>query len=177
MTVLLGVVYPLFITGIAQVCFPDKADGSLIEKDGKVLGSALVGQQFSSDAYFSSRPSATGYNSLPSGASNLGLTSQKLYNQVKERKEAFAARNELSPCKKIPSEMLFASASGLDPHISPESATLQINRIAKARKFSDQQKWKLQSVVEEMAEQPQFNLFGEPRINVLLLNLRLDEMK
>ncbi len=177
MTVLLGVVYPLFIAGIAQVCFPDKANGSLIEKNGKIIGSMLVGQQFDSAAYFSSRPSATGYSTLPSGASNLGLTSRKLYDQVKERKEAFIVRNGISPSRKIPSEMLFASASGLDPHISPEAATLQINRIAKTRKFSDQQKWKLQSLVEEMTEKPQFNLFGESRINVLLLNLRLDEMK
>ncbi len=177
MTILLGVIYPLFITGIAQACFRHKANGSLVEKDGKMIGSALIGQQFDSAAYFSSRPSATDYNALPSGASNLGLTNQKLFDQVKERKEAFVTRNELSPCKKIPSEMLFASASGLDPHISPEAAMLQINRIAKTRRFSDQQKWKLQSLVEEMTEQPQFDLFGEPRINVLLLNLRLDEMK
>ncbi len=177
MIVLLGIIYPLVVTGIAQVCFRDKANGSLIEKDGKIVGSALVGQKFDNAAYFESRPSAVDYNTLPSGASNLSLTSKKLYDEVKKRKEAFAVRNKLSSCDTIPSEMLFASGSGLDPHISPEAAKLQIERIAEARNFSSGQKEQLYSLADEMTEQPQFSLFGEPRINVLLLNLRLDEMK
>ncbi len=177
LTLLLGIVYPLFVTGVAQVGFPEKANGSLIEKDGKAVGSTLVGQAFDNAAYFTPRPSATGYNTLPSGASNLALTSQKLHHQVTERKARFAAENGLSPDQPVPPEMVFASASGLDPHISPDAARLQVNRIAAARGFSDAQKQALTKLVEESIEKPQFGLLGEPVVNVLSLNLRLDELK
>jgi K+-transporting ATPase ATPase C chain len=178
LTILTGVVYPLLITGIAQIAFPAKANGSIIYKDNKAIGSQLIGQQFDSVIYFSSRPSAVSYNPLPSGGSNYGLTSIKLKNQVADRKTHFWKLNQLDSLKTtIPSEMLFASASGLDPHISPKAALLQIDRIASARKFKSVQKQKLVQCVLEHIEEPQFLCLGEQRINVLLLNIELDQIK
>jgi potassium-transporting ATPase KdpC subunit len=176
LTVLCGVIYPLFITGIAQVIFPAKANGSLIMQGNKVIGSELIGQKFDSIIYFSPRPSATDYNPLPSGGSNLGPTSSKLKQLVTDRSAQFTAFNQLSGSEVIPSEMLMASASGLDPHISPKAAFLQVNRIAKARNFSDEQKQKLQKLIAEQTESPQFLVLGETRINVLKLNLELDKL-
>jgi len=177
-TILTGVLYPLLITGIAQVTYPSNANGSIIYKDNKAIGSKLIGQQFDSVIYFSSRPSAVAYNPLPSGGSNYGLTNIKLKNQVTERKTQFWKFNQLDSLKtSIPSEMLFASASGLDPHISLHAAMLQVNRIANARKFSKIQKKKIVQCVKENVEEPQFLCFGEQRINVLLLNIELDKIK
>jgi len=176
-TILTGVIYPLFVTGIAQVVFPHQANGSLILKDNKIIGSELIGQQSDSTIYFTSRPSAIGNNPLPSGGSNLGLTSAKLKAQVTERKNKFIAFNQLDKNAEVPSEMLFASASGLDPHISPEAAGLQINRIAKARNFSNVQTQKLKTLVDQMSEGPQLMCLGENRVNVLLLNIALDKLK
>lgn len=176
-TILTGIVYPLLVTGIAQVVFPHQANGSLILKDNKIIGSELIAQQSDSTIYFTSRPSAIAYNPIPSGGSNYGLTNVKLKNQVTERKNKFIQFNQLDKNIEIPSEMLFASASGLDPHISPEAAGLQINRIAKARDFSNVQKQKLRMLVEKMSEVPQLGCLGENRVNVLLLNIRLDELK
>jgi len=176
-TILTGVIYPLLVTGIAQVIFPHQADGSLILKDNKIIGSELIGQKFDSTIYFTSRPSAIGNNPLPSGGSNLGLTNAKLKAQVSERKNKFIAFNQLDKNTEVPSEMLFASASGIDPHISPEAADLQVNRIAKVRSFSNVQKQKLKSLVEKMSEKPQLTCLGESRVNVLLLNIALDNIK
>jgi K+-transporting ATPase ATPase C chain len=176
-TILTGVLYPLLVTGIAQVAFPHKANGSLILKDNKVIGSELIGQKFDSTIYFTSRPSAIDYNPLPSGGSNYGLTSTKLKAQVAERRNKFIVINGLDETAEIPSEMLFASASGLDPHISPEAADLQINRIVKARYFNNMQKQKLKLLVEQMSEAPQLTCLGESRVNVLLLNIELDKLK
>jgi len=176
-TVLTGIVYPLFVTGVAQFAFPSKANGSLIIKDNKTIGSELIGQQFDSTIYFSSRPSAVSYNPLPSGGSNYGLTNVKLKNLVAERKHQFIAFNQLDSLTVIPSEMLFASASGLDPHISYQAALLQVERIAKVRNFDNGQKQKLLQSLKERTETPQFLCLGEQRINVLLLNLKLDEIK
>lgn len=176
LTALTGIVYPLFITGIAQLAFPRKANGSIIYKDSKAIGSSLIGQNFDSEIYFSTRPSAISYNPLPSGASNLGMTSNKLKNLVFERKKKFITFNNLDTLTTIPSEMLFASASGLDPHISPKAAMLQVERIAKARNFDSSQKEKLIKLVQKSIEKPQFNLLGEPRVNVLKLNLELDNL-
>jgi len=176
-TVLTGVVYPLLITGIAQVVFPAKANGSLILKDNKIIGSELIGQQFDSTNYFTSRPSAISYNPLPSGGSNYGLTNIKLKNLVDERKQQFITYNQLDSLTVIPSEMLFASASGLDPHISPQAALLQVERVVKTRHFDESKKQQLLNSIKELSEQPQFSLFGEHRINVLLLNLKLDAIK
>lgn len=176
-TILTGIIYPLLVTGIAQVVFPRQANGSLILKDNKVIGSELIGQKFDSPIYFSSRPSANEYNPLPSGGSNYGLTSAKLKALVAKRKNKFSALNGLGKNAEIPSEMLFASASGLDPHISPEAAGLQINRIATARHFSNTQKEQLKTLVESASEAPQLGCLGESRVNVLLLNIALDKLK
>jgi K+-transporting ATPase ATPase C chain len=176
-TVLTGIVYPLFVTGIAQLAFPLKANGSLIEKNNKTIGSELIGQQFDSAIYFSSRPSAVSYNPLPSGGSNYGLTSIKLKNLVAERKQKFIAFNHLDSLKKIPSEMLFASASGLDPHISPQAALMQAERVAKARNFNTSQQQQLFDLIYKTEEKRQYGVLGEERINILKLNIGLDEIK
>jgi potassium-transporting ATPase KdpC subunit len=175
-TILTGVVYPLFITGLVQIIFPGKSSGSLIIKDNKVIGSALIGQQFDSAIYFTSRPSSISYNPLPSGGSNYGLTNSKLKQLVAERKHQFIAFNQLDSLTAIPSEMIFASASGLDPHISQKAALLQVNRIAKARNFDSFQKQRLVQCVVNLTETPQYNCLGKERINVLVLNIELDKL-
>jgi K+-transporting ATPase ATPase C chain len=175
-TVLTGIIYPLVVTGIAQAIFPAKANGSLIVQDERIIGSELIGQQFNSAIYFTSRPSAVLYNPLPSGGSNYGITSKMLKQQVAERKQKFIEFNGLDINTEIPSEMLFASASGLDPHISLQAALLQVDRIAKARNFEDVQKQKLLDLVKENTETPQFLCLGQERINVLKLNLDLDNI-
>jgi K+-transporting ATPase ATPase C chain len=177
MTILTGIVYPLFITGVAQLCFPAKANGSLVMKDGKIIGSELIGQKFDSSVYFWSRPSAIGYNPVPSGASNYGPTSDTLKKQVTARRILFAVENSITDIDAIPKEMIFASGSGLDPHISPQAALLQVGRIVKARNFDLDQKQKLIRCITDLTEAPQFFCLGEERINVLLLNLKLDEIK
>ena len=176
-TILTGIVYPLLVTGIAQLAFPSKANGSLILKDNKIVGSELIGQPFDSTIYFTSRPSAVSYNPMPSGGSNFGLTNTKLKDLVAERRQQFIAFNQLDSITLIPSEMLFASASGLDPHISPQAALLQVARIAKVRQFDDSKKQRLLQSITELSEAPQYSVLGEQRINVLLLNLKLDEIK
>ncbi|MFA6947318.1 MAG: potassium-transporting ATPase subunit KdpC [Pedobacter sp.] len=175
-TILTGIVYPLLVTGIAQVVFPVRANGSLIVKDNIILGSELIGQQFDSTIYFNSRPSAISYNPLPSGGSNLGLTSSKLKKLVAERRDGFIVFNNLDSLTEIPSEMLFGSASGLDPHISPDAAILQVNRISVARDFNNTQKMQLLQLIKDMTEKPQFLILGETRLNVLKLNLELDSI-
>jgi K+-transporting ATPase ATPase C chain len=176
-TILTGIIYPLLVTGIAQIAFPAKANGSMIIKDNKVIGSELIGQPFDSSIYFSSRPSAVLYNPLPSGGSNYSLTNEKLIKLVTERKKQFIQFNQLDSLADIPSEMLFASASGLDPHISPEAAYLQVNRIARARNFTEAQKQKLVQCIKDLTEKPQFFCLGEERINVFLLNLEADKIR
>lgn len=175
-TILTGILYPLLMTGIAQVIFSAKANGSLIVKDNITIGSKLIGQQFDSTVFFASRPSVISYNPLPSGGSNFGLTNAKLKNLVNERKSRFIALNNLDSLTFIPSEMLFASASGLDPHISPEAALLQVNRVARARHFDNSQKKRLLQSIKDLTEMPQFLCLGEDRINVLILNLELNKL-
>jgi len=175
-TILTGVIYPLIVTGVGQVLFHDKANGSILKQDGKAIGSLLIGQQFESVKYFSSRPSTTNYQTLPSGASNYGITNKKLFNLVTERKSQFLAVNQLDEQTIVPSEMLFASGSGLDPHISPKAALLQVDRIVKSRQFDYNQKQLLLQSISELTQLPQFLILGDQRINVLLLNLKLDEI-
>lgn len=177
MTVLIGVIYPFFMTGVAQLAFPSKANGSLIMKDGKIVGSELIGQKFDSSIYFWSRPSAIDYNPIPSGATNLGPTSDKLKKQVEERRILFVKMNSLADTSVIPKEMIFASGSGLDPHISPEGAMLQLNRVSTARNLDETKKQQIQQLIKNMTEKPQFSLFGETRINVFELNLALDNIR
>jgi len=174
-TILTGIIYPLMITGIAELFFKEKSKGSLIYLDGKLVGSSLIGQDFKSEKYFHSRPSTGNYNANPSGASNQGMTSKDLQNAIRERKEKL---NELSTeNKNYPSDLLFASASGLDPHISPQTAKFQIPRIAKARNFSSEQMLNLEKLVEQKIEHRDYRILGEERVNVLLLNLALDAIR
>jgi K+-transporting ATPase ATPase C chain len=176
-TLLTGIIYPVFVTLIDNVLFKYKANGSLIKENGLVIGSSLIGQAFDSSAYFWSRPSAIVYNTLPSQGSNLCLTNEKLKQQCTERKQYFLRANSLVSGTNVPSEMIFASASGLDPHISPEAAFLQVDRIVKSRQFSVIQHDELQVLVNKLTEEPQFHLFGQERINVFILNLELDKIK
>lgn len=175
MTVLTGVIYPLFITLIGQAVFPNQSNGSLIVKDGKVIGSELIGQNFDDSIYFQPRPSAINYNLVPSGASNLGLSSTLLKEQVNDRKLKFRKNNFLNDSVRIPSEMLFASGSGVDPHISIEAAKLQINRIIKSRNLNTDKSKLLYNLVDSLSEYPQFGVLGNQVVNVLSLNLKLDE--
>jgi potassium-transporting ATPase KdpC subunit len=177
MTVLTGIIYPVLMTGVAQLLFPSKSNGSLIVRDGKIIGSKLIGQKFDSSIYFWSRPSATDYNAVPSGATNYGPTSDTLKKLSRARGLLFAQMNSVTDVNAVPEEMIFASGSGLDPEISPEAALLQVDRIVKARHFDNNQKQKLLETIKKMSEKPQYLLFGEKRINVLLLNLMLDKLE
>jgi K+-transporting ATPase ATPase C chain len=177
MTILTGIAYPLLMTGVAQLGFHSKANGSMIIKNGKIIGSELIGQKFDSTIYFWSRPSFIGYNPIPSGASNYGPTSDTLKKQVTARRVLFAKMNSLQDPLMTPKEMAFASGSGLDPHISPEAALLQVDRISQARHLDNNQKQILIQSVKELSEKPQFLFLGEERINVLLLNLELDKIE
>ena len=173
LTVVLGVLYPLAVTGISQVVFPHQANGSLIRMGGKVIGSELIGQSFTSPQYFQPRPSATGtapYDAANSGGSNLGPTSRKLLDRVQASVAQFRKDNPDSQGP-VPSDLVTASASGLDPHISPDAARAQAARVAKARGVSAGQ---LNQAVAQFTEGPDLGLLGEPRVNVLRLNLDLD---
>lgn len=177
LTALTGILYPLLVTGIAQVFFPKQANGSLIYLNGRATGSELIGQYFDSTIYFSSRPSTILYNPIPSGGSNYGLTNVKLKEIVNEREIKFIAENSLDSLTAVPSEMLFASASGIDPHISPEAAILQADRISRARGFNTEERQKLNQLISNQTEPLQFLCLGQERINVLLLNLEIDRIK
>jgi len=177
LTVLTGILYPVTITLAANVLFPAQANGSLIVRDGQVIGSALIGQPFTSERYFWPRPSAIDYNPLPSGGSNLGPTSAALQAKVLERAAAIRQANRLAEDAAIPTDLLFASGSGLDPHISPDAARLQIDRVAAARGFTPVQHDQLAALIERSIEPPQFGVLGEPRVNVLRLNLAVDQIQ
>lgn len=177
MTLLTGVAYPLLMTVMAQLVFPHQANGSLIEKAGKIIGSELIAQKFQSDKYFQTRPSAIDYTPLPSGASNLGPTSKVLQQAVEERRKDFIGKNHLSSETVVPTEMLFASGSGIDPHISPEAAIMQIDRVAQARHFDQRLKALLLKLVENHIELRRLGFLGEPRVNVLEVNIALDDLK
>jgi K+-transporting ATPase ATPase C chain len=177
MTILTGIIYPLLMTGIAQIGFHTKANGSLIIKDGKIIGSNLIGQKFDSSIYFWSRPSATGYGAVPSGASNYGPTSDTLKKQVIMRRNYFAEKNDVKDPSVIPLEMIFASASGLDPDISVKAALLQLDRIVRARNLTESQRADLLKIIGELTEKPQLLLLGDKRINVLNLNLALNTLE
>ena len=163
-TIVAGVAYPLVMTGISQLLFHKQAEGSLIERHGQIVGSELIAQQFTGDKYFWPRPSAGSYATIPSGASNLGPTSQALQSNVTANAAAFRTGNKLAADAPVPADMVFTSASGLDPHISPESARLQVARVAAARGMAEVQ---VNALFEKFVEAPQWGIFGEPRVNVL----------
>jgi potassium-transporting ATPase KdpC subunit len=173
-TIVLGGIYPFAVWGVGQIIFPHQANGSLIKNEsGEIVGSELIGQQFSGANYFHSRLSSAGngYDAGASSGSNLGPTSQKLIDRVKTDAEKLQAEN---PTAEIPADLVTTSASGLDPHISPAAAEFQIPRIAKERNMSETD---LKKLVAQFTEGRQFGIFGEPRVNVLKLNLALDENK
>jgi potassium-transporting ATPase KdpC subunit len=176
-TILTGIIYPVLVTLAGNIFFHDKSIGSLIIKDGNIVGSRLIGQKFDSAIYFSGRPSATDYSAMPSGGSNYGLTSRALHKDVESRIYGFRSFNNLDTITTIPSEMLFESGSGLDPHISAEAAWLQINRVSKARHLDSCRKAKVESLIAEFTSKPQLRFLGNERVNVLLLNLAIDSLK
>jgi K+-transporting ATPase ATPase C chain len=185
LTLITGLAYPLAMTGIAAVVFPKQAQGSLIERDGKVVGSALIGQPFTDDKYFHGRPSATTapdpndstktvpapYNAANSGGSNLGPSNKALVDRVQGDIDTLKKENPGTP---VPADLVTTSGSGLDPQISPEAALFQVPRIAKARNLPED---RVRQLVMDNTESRLFGLLGEPRVNVLLLNLALDQLK
>jgi potassium-transporting ATPase KdpC subunit len=169
-TILLGIVYPLVVTGIAQVVFPDKANGQLVQRNGKIVGSRIIGQAFTGPGHFHSRPSAAGngYDAANSGGTNLGPTNRKLIDRVQQDASSLRAENSGKP---IPVELVTTSASGLDPHISPAAAEFQVPRVARERGMSEDEV--RQFVIKHTADR-QLGFLGEARVNVLELNLDLD---
>jgi len=174
MTLLTGVVYPLCITGASQVLFKHQAEGSLLIDKEQVLGSELIGQNFKDPKYFWPRPSAIDYNPLPSSGSNLGPTSADLVAQFNQRKQTLEKTSPSSKNNPIPEDLLFASGSGLDPHISPAAAQFQIARIISVRGLTGPQIQQLSALIDTMTEDRSFGILGEKRINVLKLNIELE---
>jgi potassium-transporting ATPase KdpC subunit len=184
LTLITGLIYPLAITGIASIVFPYRAEGSLLQRDGKVVGSALIGQEFTSDKYFHGRPSATTapdpkdstktisapYNAANSGGSNLAPSNKALIDRVQGDLDTLHKEN---PAAAVPSDLVTTSASGLDPEISPDAAYFQIPRVAKARNMTED---RLRKLVSDQIEDRFLGLLGEPRVNVLKLNLALDQL-
>lgn len=173
-TVLVGLLYPLAITGIAQVAFPSQADGSLVKQEGKVVGSSLIGQNFSGPQYFHPRPSSAGdgYDAMSSSASNLGPSNPELLREVRKRLRLYRVENGLPPSQEVPADAVTGSGSGLDPMISPENARLQAQRVADARGMTLDQ---VVALVRAKTTGRSLGFLGEPGVNVVELNLALDE--
>jgi K+-transporting ATPase ATPase C chain len=176
MTLLTGIVYPVFIYLIAKTVFPQKSEGSFVKVNDKIFGSELFGQKFESKKYFQSRPSTVDYQPMPSGASNLAPTSQSLKSKVDSLRQAYIVLNEVPENTEVPPDAVFASGSGIDPHISLMSAMLQSGRISKERGFDINKNKLLLELISRLTEGPQFGFLGEPKINVLNLNIELDKL-
>lgn len=174
LTALTGLAYPLVVTGVARLAFPHQANASLVTRGDQVIGSELLAQSFTNPTHFWPRPSAGDFATVPSGASNLGPTSDKLQQAIAARAARLRAAHGLSADAPVPAELLLASGSGLDPHLSPEAARFQIERIARARGLDAAGRARLAARVEQHIEPPQLGFLGEPRVNVLRLNLALD---
>ena len=171
-TVITGILYPAVMLVVAHVCFPSQAEGSLVTRNGQLVGSTFIAQQFQTDKYFWPRPSAGTYATVPSGASNLGPTSAQLQTNVNANLKALRAAHHLPDDAPVPSDLVFTSASGVDPDISPEAARFQEARVAAARGVPVGQ---VSALVEKFVQGPEWGFLGEPRVNVLLLNLALDQ--
>ena len=176
MTLLTGIVYPLFIYLVAKTVFPQMSEGSFVKINEKIIGSELFGQKFSAKRYFQSRPSAVDYQPMPSGGSNLAPTSQTLKSKIDSLRQAYIVFNGLPENTDVPSDAVFSSASGIDPHISPVNALLQSGRISKERNYDGNKKKQLTELINRLTEEPQYGFLGEPRLNVLKLNLELDKL-
>jgi len=176
MTLLTGIIYPLFIYLIAKTIFPQKSEGSFVKINEKIIGSELIGQKFDSKKYFHSRPSAVDYEPMPSGGSNLSPTSKILKKKVDSLRISYIVYNELPDNTDVPTDAVFSSASGIDPHISFKNALLQSDRISKERNFDANKKIQLIELINRLTNKPQFGFLGEQRINVLCLNLELDKL-
>lgn len=174
-TVITGILYPSIVTGIGQLVWRDKSNGSLIKKGEEVIGSELIAQSFLKPEYFWPRPSASNFNAVPSGASNLGPTSAVLAQQIADRRRDVAKANNIKESE-IPMDLLTASASGLDPHISLEAAQVQVKRIVEARELNEEGKVKIEKLLDEHIENRQLRILGQKRLNVLVLNLALDKL-
>lgn len=175
MTLLMGAIYPLVVTGLSRLLFPQQACGSLISRDGRLVGSALIGQRFTGPAYFHGRPSVAGnqgYDAASSSGSNLGPTSKVLIERAAGLAAKVRSENDLPPNAPVPGDLATASASGLDPHMSVDAAYLQVPRVAQARGLPEEE---VKALVEKHIEGRQFGILGEPRVNVLKLNLALDQ--
>jgi K+-transporting ATPase ATPase C chain len=172
-SILFGVVYPLVMTGIAQLFFSHRANGSMITSNGRIIGSKLIGQQFLSPTYFHSRPSDCGYNAASSSSANFGPSNPELFKQVRERINQVRAENEIADTVLVPADLVLASGSGLDPEISPQSAFLQVSRIAKSRNLPIEL---VRQLVVNKTKQPFIGVFGQPRVNVLTLNIAIDSI-
>lgn len=177
MTLITGIIYPLAITGFAQLVYPSKANGSMIKKDNKILGSELIGQQFTKPEFFWGRPSAIANNPMPSGGSNLSPLGKAFKDQFQARVATIRKYYGKISIDKIPKDLLFASASGVDPHISPDAAYFQVDRIATARHFNSEQKLLLINLVKKSIVSPDLLFLGETRVNVLILNLKLSNLE
>jgi potassium-transporting ATPase KdpC subunit len=177
LSLLAGLIYPMALTGLLQVLYPVQAYGSLIHQGPYIRGSALLAQKFTDSKYFWPRPSSTDYATIPSGASHLGPTSTALKTALQDRLSKLRLTHTISAEKSVPADLIFASASGLDPHISPEAALFQVHRVAQARHFTAEQEQRCQKLVQQSVESPQFGFLGQARVNVLLLNLELDALK
>lgn len=176
MTIICGILYPIGIFVTADALFPGKSNGSLIERNHRIVGSSLIGQQFSKPEFFWGRPSAIANNPMPSGGSNLNPLGEQLKGTIQARMDSITKFHGYVNIHFIPKDLLFSSGSGVDPHISPSAAYFQVDRIARFRKFDAIQKNKLKQLIKSSIEKPDLGIFGEYRVNIVLLNIKLLEL-